>query len=170
MQNLHITLLKAGRKSNQPSILISSEGYGLTETQSIFDLYIRELTPEESDGLSALRVLGSEDHLLRRFGQLDVIRKSPNSMETMSLREVADEVWALLEGEVEFAWHDLRPDSPSHDNWQHLRTGTPTLVLAPFGVAFGYRQLGESALLLRLSTHAEGSHPGDRVLPWTNEA
>jgi len=169
VQNLRRKLLSARRKSNQPPILISPEGYGLTETQSIFDLYICELTPEETDGLSALRVLGSEDHLLRRFGQLDVIRKSPNSMETMSLREVADEVWALLEGEVEFAWHDLRPDSPSQDHWHHLRTGTPTLILAPFGVAFGCRALEKPALLLRLSTHAEGTHSGDRVIPWTKE-
>jgi len=85
----------------------------LTNKQPIHDLYIRELTVEETDGLAKFHVLSDEDHLLRRFGQVQVIRKSPGRSETLCLREVADEVWALIQGQVEFAWHDLRLAPPS---------------------------------------------------------
>jgi dTDP-4-dehydrorhamnose 3,5-epimerase-like enzyme len=138
----------------------------LTETQPIHDLFIRELTSEETEGLTKFHVLRADDHILRRFGQVQVFRKSPRRSETLCLREVADEVWALIEGKVEFTWHDLRQDSPTHDNRHRLRTETPTLVLAPFGVAFGCRALEDTALLIRLSTHAEGAHSGDREIPW----
>jgi len=138
----------------------------LTETQPIHDLFIRELTSEETDGLTKFHVLRADDHLLRRFGQVQVFRKSPGRSETLCLREVADEVWALIEGKVEFAWHDLRQGSPSQDHWHHLRAEKPTLVLAPFGVAFGCRALEDPALLIRLSTHVEGEHSGDREIPW----
>ncbi len=141
----------------------------MTETQPIHDLFIRELSAEETDGLTKFHVLKYEDHLLRRFGQVQVIRKSPGRSETLNLREVADEVWALIEGKVEFAWHDLRHDSPTQDHWHHLRSDTPTLVLAPFGVAFGCRALDYQASLIRLSTHAEGAHSADREIPWEFE-
>ncbi|MEE8120506.1 MAG: hypothetical protein V3T55_03190 [Anaerolineales bacterium] len=142
----------------------------MTETKLIHDLYIRELTLEETNGSAKLHVLSDDDHLLRRFGQVQVIRKSPGRSETLCLREVADEVWALIEGEVEFAWHDLRQDSPSQGHWHHLHSKTPTLVLAPFGVAFGCRAMKDPALLVRLSTHAENVHSGDREIPWEFEA
>ena len=138
----------------------------LKETRPIHDLYIRELTVEETERLTKFNVLSEEDHLLRRFGQVQVIRKSPGRDEPLCLREVADEVWALIEGQVEFAWHDLRLGSPTHDHWQRFRTEAPTLVLAPFGVAFGCRALENPALIIRLSTHIEGEHPGDREIPW----
>ena len=142
----------------------------MTETKPIHDLYIRELTLEETKGLTKFHVLRDDDHLLRRFGQVQVIRKSPGRSETLGLREVADDVWALIEGEVEFAWHDLRQDSPSQNHWYHHRTKTPTLVLAPFGVAFGCRALQGPTLLIRLSTHPEGEHSGDQEIPWEFEA
>ncbi len=142
----------------------------MTTNLPIHDLYTRELTAEEIDGSIKFHVLNYEDHLLRRFGQVQVIRKSPGRSETLCMREVADEVWALIEGQVEFAWHDLRQDSPSQGHWHHLRAETPTLVLAPFGVAFGCRALGDPAFLIRLSTHAEGEHSGDREMPWEIEA
>jgi len=156
--------------SIQPPLLKSQEGSALTTNQPIHDLFICELTAEETDGSTKCHVLSDEDHLLRRFGQVQVIRKSPGRSETLCLREVADEVWALIEGQVEFAWHDLRQDSPSQGHWHHLHTETPTLVLAPFGVAFGCRALEDPAFLIRLSTHAEGEHSGDQVIPWKIES
>jgi dTDP-4-dehydrorhamnose 3,5-epimerase-like enzyme len=151
-------------------MLKSQEGIALTKKLPIHDLYIRELSMEETDGLTKFHVLSDQDHLLRRFGQVQVIRKSPGRSETLCLREVADEVWALIEGQVEFAWHDLRQDSPSQGHRHNLHAETPTLVLAPFGVAFGCRALKDPAFLIRLSTHAEGEHSGDREIPWEIEA
>jgi dTDP-4-dehydrorhamnose 3,5-epimerase-like enzyme len=85
---------------------------------------------------------------------------------------VADEVWVLLEGEVEFVWHDLRQDYPSCGVWHRITRAEPTLVLAPFGVAFGVRALGGPALLLRLTTHADDdiASEGDQTLPWEEPA
>ena len=156
--------------SIQPPLLKSRERNALTNKQPIHDLYIRELTVEETDGFAKFHVLSDEDHLLRRFGQVQVIQKSPGRSETLYLREVADEVWALIEGNVEFAWHDLRQGSPTQGRWHHLHAETPTLILAPFGVAFGCRALQDPALLIRLSTHAEGEHAGDREIPWEDKA
>ncbi len=73
---------------------------------------------EETDGLTKFHVLSDQDHLLRRFGQVQVIRKSPGRSETLCLREVADEVWALIEGQVEFTWYDLRQDSEKCELFQ----------------------------------------------------
>ena len=85
------------------------------------------------------------------------------------------EQFAVVDGTT--AWSNglvgelhLRQDSPSKGHWHHLHAETPTLVLAPFGVAFGCRALKDPAFLIRLSTHTEGEHSGDREIPWEIEA
>jgi len=70
------------------------------------------------------------------------------------LRAVADEAWALVEGQVEFAWEDRRQGSPTQGRTHLLRCAEPTLVLAPFGVAFACRAVDGPARLLRLASHA----------------
>lgn len=132
----------------------------------IHDLFIRHI-PAERNG-SELRwvALQDGDHLLHRFGLAEVVRVEADFQPALRLRDAADEVWALIEGKVEFRWHDLRSDSPTNGVEHRIVCDTSTLVLAPFGVAFGFRPLGGPALLLRLATHAEGSHDGDRRLSW----
>ena len=155
-----------GAPRKQPLFQYLPEEGSLTVTHPIHDLYIHELTQEEADGLTKYHVLCDEDHLLRRFGQVQVVIKSAAREESIHLRVVADEVWALIQGQAEFVWHDLRRDSPTHDHRYRLHAKTPTLVLAPFGVAFGCRALDGPASFIRLSTHAEGEHDGDREIPW----
>jgi len=138
----------------------------LRDALPIHDLFIRRI-PAERDGSEQRWIaLQDGDHLLRRFGLAEVVRVEADLQPAMRLREAADEVWALIEGKVEFRWHDHRSDSPTSGVEHRIVCDTSTLVLSPFGVAFGFRPLGGPALLLRLATHAEGSHDGDRRLSW----
>jgi dTDP-4-dehydrorhamnose 3,5-epimerase len=136
---------------------------------AIHDLYARALMPMASEMGESLRLLRFEDHLLRRFGLAELVRLAPDHPVDLRMRVVADEVWILIEGQAEFAWHDLRPGSPTEDRKDRLMCLGPTLVLAPFGVAFGYRAVGERASLIRLATHAETETENIRVLPWEDD-
>lgn len=138
----------------------------MPEVFPIHDLFIRRIPTIEEPNATRLLALRDTDHLLRRFGQAEVVHTLPGSKARLRSREVADEVWALIEGQVEFVWHDLRQDSPTYDRWHRLTCDKPTLVLVPFGVAFGYRALAGSASLLRLTTHSDGEHDGDQELNW----
>jgi len=142
----------------------------MPETYPIHDLYIKNIQPIEETGIIRWPTLRDSDHILRRFGFAEVVRTYPKSAVKLMVREVADEVWALCEGKVEFHWHDLRQNSPTFDNQYRLICDRPTLLLVPFGVAFGYRVLEGPATLLRLATHDEGVHKGDYQIPWEVEA
>ncbi len=134
----------------------------------IADLWIQEIVPVHEAGGMRWIGLRESDHLLRRFGSAEVVRFDPAGKPGLRLRPVADEVWTLLEGEVEFRWLDLREGSPSRGRrFDHIARA-PTQVLAPFGVGFGVRTLGDSALLLRVCTHADDDPNGGeaRALPW----
>lgn len=111
-------------------------------------------------------LLRESDHLLLRFGEMMLIRKEPSVEFMMNLREVADEIWILIEGDVEFIWHDLRQASPTYDLVHKMTCDEPTLVLAPFGVAFGCHAVENSSNLIRIATYEDGSHPGDRSFVW----
>jgi dTDP-4-dehydrorhamnose 3,5-epimerase len=140
----------------------------MSDVTGIPDLWIQELRPLREDGQIRWIGLRDSDHLLRRFGSAEVIRLDPSGVPTLRLRPIADEVWTLLEGEVVFRWHDLRDGSPSRGQRLDRLVRTPTQVLAPFGVGFGVRAIGEAALLLRVCTHADDDPDGGetRTLPW----
>ncbi len=135
------------------------------EAFPIHDLYIRPLIAAETPRGKAWKLLAEDDHLLRRFGHVEVLQYKHSPAKQLVTREVADEIWALIEGEVEFLWHDLRPSSPSNGTRFHRHAAEPTLVLVPFGVAFGLHVLSPQAWLLRISTHKPGTHSGDQQLP-----
>ncbi len=141
-----------------------------TKRPSIPDLFVRPLEREDAEGLTRWPALRDIDPLLRRFGLAEVVRMTPEAAPRLRCRASADEVWALLEGQVEFLWQDLRPGSPSHCRQHRLTATTPVLVLAPFGVAFGLRAIDGPALLLRLATHTDDDPEasGDQELPWPN--
>ncbi len=120
---------------------------------SIHDLFIRPLHAEQEPEGSRLEVLRYSDHLLRRFGLAEVVFLKSAQVRPARLRIKADEVWALLEGKVDFSWHDQRSSSPTRGAKYRLSCDEPTLVLAPFGVAFQVRAVDGPAQLLRLATH-----------------
>jgi hypothetical protein len=133
---------------------------------AIHDLYARTLAPQSSDRGDTWPLLRFEDHLLRRFGLAELVHIAPDRPGDLRLRPIADEIWILIEGEAEFVWHDLRPGSPTEHRQDRLTCVEPVLVLAPFGVAFGYRAIGGRASLLRLASHSETEAEDIRLLPW----
>jgi hypothetical protein len=127
----------------------------------IHDLYIRDLDYRDRGDLTRLPLLEYDDHLLRRFGYAEFIRGTPGLAIHNPPREVADEVWVLLEGTARFTWKDTRDNSPTVNIDYSITSDRPILLLVPFGVAFGYQVEGENdALLIRLATH-----PPDELHP-----
>lgn len=119
----------------------------------IHDLFIRQLEPEQQGELRVLPLLRYSDHLLRRFGLAELHRLAQQAARPMQLRPAADELWALVQGSVRFTWRDERASSPTRGADYELTCDQPTLVLAPFGVAFGFQALEGPAELVRLATH-----------------
>lgn len=131
----------------------------------IHDLVVLRLAHEDRPSGRHLLLLRWSDHLLRRFALAEAVWVEPGEGEPpLRLRAVADEVWALVEGQAEFVWQDERPTSPTHGVRHRLVCREPTAVLVPFGVAFGVRALGAPALLVRLASHEDGEHEADRWL------
>ncbi len=137
----------------------------MTSQNKIADLYIEHLSSEEIESSQLLTALSFEDHLLRRFGQLDSIQRQPAELRTLTLRTVADEVWVLLEGKALCLCRDLRSGSPSENVEVRFELSAPSRVLIPFGVAFGWQAIDQPAHMLRCSTHQDGEHPEDRTVP-----
>jgi dTDP-4-dehydrorhamnose 3,5-epimerase-like enzyme len=133
---------------------------------SIHDLLIRPIESVDRHGFTRWMALRDADHLLRRFGVAEVVHAEPGSRTELVQRSVADEVWALIEGAADFFWRDLRAGSPTQNGVVRLHLSEATLMLVPFGVAFGFQTADQNAWLLRLATHTDGEHPGDRTLAW----
>lgn len=124
-------------------------------THPIHDLYVRPLEMRGEGQLEVLPLLRYSDHLLRRFGLAELYRLPADGQRPPVTRAVADELWALVRGSVQFEWRDERTSSPTRGRDYQLRCERPTLVLAPFGVAFGFRALDGPAELVRLATHED---------------
>lgn len=138
----------------------------MSEGFTIHDLYSRPVSLRTDEQGEHWTLLQFEDHLLRRFGLAELIRSDPEAPSELRMRPVADEIWILIEGQAELAWHDLRPGSPTFGRTDSLSCSEPTLVLVPFGVAFGYHPINGRATLVRLATHAETEGEDIRILPW----
>jgi len=106
-------------------------------------------------GVDRRTALSYSDHLLRRFGQADIVHLGRGGRLEKKEEETADEVWALIEGEATFEWEDRRSSSPTSGGKASLAAREPISVLVPFGVAFRVTAENRAAILLRLSTHAD---------------
>lgn len=111
----------------------------------------------------ALTLLGNSDHLLRRFGRLDVVDIAAGEQKGPTIRAEADRFLFPIGGEVNIQLLDLRGQSPSRGARLdlNLRADVPEGLLVPFGVALTVRAAVDARLVL-LSTHSE-DHPQDRV-------
>lgn len=123
----------------------------------IHDLYVREMQSEPESSGERLRVVSYSDHLLRRFGFAEVVRLDQDHQRESTLRELADELWALIHGSVEFSLHDRRVGSPSSGQTYKFQTRGPTLLLVPFGVELLIQAVDGPAELIRLATHEESA-------------
>jgi dTDP-4-dehydrorhamnose 3,5-epimerase-like enzyme len=129
------------------------------------DVILGELQGEVTGSREHVRLLSFDDHMLRRFGQLDWLRRAPGELLELTLRAVADEIWILTEGEATCLCRDMRSGSPSEGQELKLELSAPARLLIPFGVAFGWQATGSTACMIRCSTHQDDDHPEDRVIP-----
>jgi hypothetical protein len=120
----------------------------------ISDLLIKSLPDQELPGGTLRTLLQFDDHLLRRFGRMDLIDLHPEGELEPVLRQAADEIWIIVRGEVEGFWKDQRPNSPTFGLHEKHRLQAHSLALLPFGVAFACRAGSAGCLLLRVMTHA----------------
>jgi len=122
---------------------------------SITDMHLFSVDRSEDRWL----LLRDSDHLLRRFGQLELIPLMADESKEFPLNAEADEIWFILEGKVSVNLVDERERSPSQGEEVQLTlsANNPQGLLLPFGVARSFSSK-ESASLLRLSTHSDARH------------
>ncbi|HEX9596384.1 MAG TPA: hypothetical protein VF982_05855 [Anaerolineales bacterium] len=125
----------------------------------IADMHVFPLT-RESGRLTLLR---NNDHLLRRFGQLDLLDLAAGEQKDLAIRAEADRFLFAIGGQVALSLLDLRAGSPSHGVRVELALSAeqPQGVLAPFGVACSLVAASVARFII-LSTHSE-AHPADRA-------
>ena len=127
----------------------------------IHDVLIRPLST--NDGV--MELYRYQDHLLPRIGLVEYVELAPHDPGALRLRRQSDELWMLLDGSCTFLWNDRRSESPSNNIVQRFHTSQPTLVLVPFGVAFGVRT-DRTARLIRLAEHDHSEDEGGEKYSW----
>lgn len=125
----------------------------------IADMHVFPLTREAG----RLTLLREKDHLLRRFGQLELMDLDVGEQTEFTLRAEADRFLFSIKGSVTATFLDLRAASPSKGVRAEftLDADQPQGMLVPFGVACSLAA-SSAARLIILSTHSE-SHPEDRT-------
>ena len=128
--------------------------------QNINEITITDI--KTGEGWGAL--LSEHDHLLRRFGFVE-LQELKIDQPSYTFREQADEILVLLEGRADLTIIDRRKQSPSFNQIDRLPLSGSRLqrILIPFGIAYRL-EISAPAKLLRVSTHARGTHPGDRSI------
>ena len=130
----------------------------MIEHLKISDMYVLDLAWQGQK----LTIIKETDQLLRRFGQMDMIKLNPKDRVDV-FRSEADEIWAPMAGQADVRLEDQREESPSKGEIFHLEiiSDDPKAILVPFGVNCTISS-AEGATLLRIGTHEESTHPGDR--------
>lgn len=125
----------------------------------IADMYVFPLA-RSAGGLTLLR---ETDHLLRRFGQLELIDLAADEQTEYTLRAEADRFLFPINGSATATLLDLRVTSPSNGARAELSLDAdqPRGLLVPFGVACSLAAKTTARLII-LSTHSE-THAEDRT-------
>lgn len=108
-------------------------------------------------------LLRNSDHLLKRFGQLDVLELKAGEQTAYTVRGEADRFVFPIEGSLTVRMVDQRDSSPTCNSRAEAALSAAELrgVLVPFGVACQLSADSPARAVL-LSTHSE-NHAGDRV-------
>jgi len=109
-------------------------------------------------------VLNENDHLLRRFGQIDYVELKAGEKAAI-YRSEADEVWSVVAGEAQIELKDQRERSPTRGVVEVVDMSgiTPQALLVPFGVACQI-QSENGGKLIRISTHEDDVSSEDQIL------
>lgn len=132
----------------------------------ISDAVIFERKIEKGDWV----ILRENDHLLRRFGQIDLIQLNADSHGLKYWRESADELWTVIRGEATFQLQDKRQESPSFERGTEvlLCDNHPQILLVPFGVECVISSRID-AQMIRVTTHQDDTLVGDIIARELNE-
>ncbi len=127
---------------------------------AIADMHVFPLQRQQGQ----LTLLRNSDHLLRRFGQLDVIDIKAGQQTDYTVRAEADRFLFVMDGAAELSLFDMRTQSPSNGERValSLKAHDPKGVLVPFGVACMLAASAD-ARVISLSTHSE-THTQDSSL------
>jgi hypothetical protein len=123
----------------------------------IHDLYLEPLPIQVSSAGSHMNILSRCDDLLRRFGQVSLLDLGPDGTGNLEGNSNADEIWALIKGEVMFHWVDGREQSPTKGSKFSIQLDRPSLALVPFGVQFTFEWEVPGTILLRISSEEKSS-------------
>lgn len=126
---------------------------------SIHDLWVQPLPMSRSRSETRWKLPEGLAPWLRRYGEAEVIRMAAGAHLGPRVRLVADEVWALLDGEIEVVMQDRRNESPTRGARVHLHLIEPTLVLVPFGVQSEVSSPSARSWLVRMATHTDSEDP-----------
>lgn len=101
-------------------------------------------------------LISDSDHLLRRFGQLDLIHLNKDQKYEYRQRKIADEIIFVDQGNLKLEVLDLRSASPSTGVrlTVNIQESSMDAILIPFGVAYSL-STPNSARVIRLATHNE---------------
>ena len=129
---------------------------------NIHDLHLHPIECKEAGKV----VLRFDDHLLRRFGQVEVRELAESAQTDFTQRSAADELWAVIGGAVSFLLIDQRSNSPTFEKTDTylISVEDNQALLIPFGVAYALES-DQASRLLRLATHADDTHKEDQHLP-----
>jgi hypothetical protein len=118
----------------------------------IADMYVFPLK-RQAGRVSLLR---ENDHLLRRFGELELIDLASGEVTAFTSRAEADRFLFPISGEFSANLVDLRVNSPSRGRRNEIlvRADEPLGILIPWGVACSLSS-NVGARLIVLSTHSK---------------
>jgi hypothetical protein len=125
------------------------------DSASIHDLWVQPLPTSRSPSETRWKLPEGLAPWLRRYGEAEVIRMAAGAHLGPRVRLMADEVWALLDGEIEVKMQDGRDDSPTRGAALHLHLIEPTLVLVPFGVQSEVSSPSTRSWIVRMATHTD---------------
>lgn len=126
---------------------------------------IKRILVHGHDRGNFMEILREDDKLLKKFGQASYTITYPGIIKAFHWHEKQDDLWFVVDGNIQIVLYDLRKDSNTHKQTQVIYAGDlyeKQLVLIPSGVAHGYRVLGnEPATLLYFTTESYNSQDPD---------
>ncbi len=133
----------------------------MQKMKSISDVHVFAQTKIDRGRL----ILSEEDHLLRRFGKLEIVDISPTAAPLFHLKKSTDQIIAIIDGMIQVQLIDLRKLSPTFGLEMSIEINEikPQAILIPFGVAssIGSNKKGK---VLWLSTHSGGESSQELIL------
>lgn len=102
-----------------------------------------------------MEVIRDDDRFLERFGQFSASLSYPGIIKAFHYHKKQDDIWFFPVGNAQVVLHDLREDSPTHEQTEVYFMGdnNPIALLIPRGVAHGYKVLGSQPAVITYLTN-----------------